>query len=329
MDLGRDLDSTLFYGPIKYIQKMLSNYELLFKEVPKEYQSPLDRGDHPELDISPELDEDGKAMYLSMIGALQWAVSLGRYDIATAVMTMSRFRAAPRKGHLERLKRMYGYLRRFNKGSIRVRTETPNYANLPPYTHDWTYSVYGDVKEVIPDDLPTPLGKPVILTTYIDANLYHDFTTGRSVSGVLQLVNQTPIEWISKRQDTVETATYGSELVAARLATDKSIDLRLTLRYLRVPIIGPTIMFGDNMSVVISATVPHSTLAKRHNALSYHRVREAIAAGITRLYHIDGTTNLADILTKHLGYQQAWPLIKDMLFWRGPITVKEKSPVTA
>jgi hypothetical protein len=81
-------------------------------------------------------------------------------------------------------------------------------------------------------------------------------------------------------------------------------------------------MFGDNMSVVISTTVPHSTLAKRHNALSYHRVREAIAAGIARLYHIDGTTNPADILTKHLGYQQAWPLIKDLLFWRGPITAK-------
>ena len=45
--------------------------------------------DHPELDLSPELDEDGIAKYQSLIGSLQWAVSLGRLDITTAVMTMS------------------------------------------------------------------------------------------------------------------------------------------------------------------------------------------------------------------------------------------------
>ena len=49
-----------------------------------------------------------------MIGALQWAVSLGRFDIHTAVMTMGSFRVAPREGHLQRLKRVYGYLRKYN-----------------------------------------------------------------------------------------------------------------------------------------------------------------------------------------------------------------------
>ena len=75
------------------------------------------------------------------------------------------------------------------------------------------------------------MGKEVILTAYVDANLYHDLTTGRAVTGVLHLVNQTPIDWYTKRQATVETATYGSEFVAARIATDQVIDLRLTLRY--------------------------------------------------------------------------------------------------
>ena len=72
--------------------------------------------------------------------------------------------------------------------------------------------------------------------------------TGRAVAGVLHLINGTPIDWFSKRQDTLETATYGSEFVAARIATGQIIDLRSTLRYLGVPIKGKAYMFGDNQS---------------------------------------------------------------------------------
>jgi hypothetical protein len=56
----------------------------------------------PETDMSDFLHPDGVQQYQSLIGAMQWAVSIGRFDITTAVMTLSGFRAAPRKGHLER-----------------------------------------------------------------------------------------------------------------------------------------------------------------------------------------------------------------------------------
>ena len=69
--------------------------------------------------------------------------------------------------------------------------------------------------ETIPTNAPVPKGKPVRTSTFVDANLMHDFTTGRSVTGILHLLNQTPIEWFSRRQGQVETATYGSEFVAA------------------------------------------------------------------------------------------------------------------
>ena len=67
------------------------------------------------------------------------------------------------------------------------------------------------------------LGKPVILTTYVDANLYHDMLTGRSVTGGLHLVNKTPFDWHSKKQATVETATYGSKFVVARTAMEQNM----------------------------------------------------------------------------------------------------------
>jgi hypothetical protein len=113
-----------------------------------------------------------------MIGCLQWAVSLGRSDIQTATMTMSRFRAAPRQGHLDRLRQKDGYLKTFSSAAIRVRTNTPDFADLPDQEFDWCHSVYGYVEEVLPKDLPTPLGKSVTTITYKDANLYHDMMTG-------------------------------------------------------------------------------------------------------------------------------------------------------
>jgi hypothetical protein len=172
------------------------------------------------------------------------------------------------------------------------------------------------MKEELPFDMPPPLGKPVITTTYVDANLYHDYLTGRSVTGALHLVNQTPIDWYCKRQATVETATYGSEFNAARTATEQVMDMRYTLRMLGVPVID-SYMFGDNKSVHTNSTVPHSQLNKRHNALAYHRVREAIAAGVLKFFHIDGKKNPADVLSKHCGHTEAWPHLKYLLFWRG------------
>ena len=154
-------------------------------------------------------------------------------------------------------------------------------------------------------------------TTYEDANLYHDLTTGRAVTGVLHLLNGTPIDWFSKRQDTVETATYGAEFVAARIATEQIIDLRTTLRYLGVPIHGQAFMFGDNQSVITSSTIPHSRLSKRHNALSYHRVREAIVAKILSFFHIEGKKNPSDILSKHCGRPQLVDHVNPLFFQMG------------
>jgi hypothetical protein len=125
------------------------------------------------------------------------------------------------------------------------------------------------------------------------------------------------VEWFSKRQNTVEVATYGSEFVSGRIAVDQIVDLRLTLRYLGVPVDDKSYLFGDNQSVVTSSTIPTSVLNKRHNMLSYHRVREAIAAGFLSFVHIDGKRNPADILSKHPGYQEFWPHAEVLLFHRG------------
>ena len=90
----------------------------------------------------------------------------------------------------------------------------------------------------------------------MDANLHHDLGTGKAVTAVLHFLNQTPIDAYTKRQSTVETATYGSEFVAARTAVDQINVIRTTLRYLGVPIRDKSYMFGDKRSVVTSSTIP-------------------------------------------------------------------------
>jgi hypothetical protein len=76
-------------------------------------------------------------------------------------------------------------------------------------------------------------------------------------------------------------------------------------------------MFEDNESVVGSGSKVDVKLHKRHTALLFHRVREAIAAGVLEFYHIAGTINPADILRKHSGYQQVWSLLRPLMFWHG------------
>jgi len=269
------------------------------------------------MDNTELLDAEKIKLYQSLIGALQWMVTIGRFDIMTAVVTMSAFRAAPRIGHLERVKRIFGYLAKMNQAKLRVRTEEPDYSGLPNFEYDWEHTVYGAVSELLPDDASEPLGAPVTLTHFVDANLMHDLTNGRSLTGILHLINKTPIDWYSKKQATVEVATYGSEMVAMRTCVEQIIDLRATLRYLGVPVQKKSYVFGDNESVINSSAKVHAKLHKRHNMLSFHFVREAISAGYIVLTHIPGKVNPADILSKHWGFSEIWPMLKVLLFTEG------------
>ena len=119
--------------------------------------------------------------YQTIVGQLIWLSGLGRFDIAVHIMRMSRFRQQPRIGHLERLKKIIGYLAYFRHGSLRFRLHKPDYSNLPHREYDWQRIVYAGAIEEIPHDNPESRGKHVTATTYVDDNLHHDQVTGRAV----------------------------------------------------------------------------------------------------------------------------------------------------
>jgi hypothetical protein len=60
---------------------MIEQYEWMFGFKPSKYTSSLGKSDHPEIDTSAEeLFADNMKIYQSMIGSIQWAVSLSRSD---------------------------------------------------------------------------------------------------------------------------------------------------------------------------------------------------------------------------------------------------------
>lgn len=148
--------------------------------------------------------------------------------------------------------------------------------------------MYGEVKLAMPKNVPEPLGNPVKLTHYVDANLCHDLVSARALTAVLHLINQMLFDWFCKKQATVETATYGSECNDSRSAGDQIIDIRIILRYFGVPILEKSYLFRDNQSVVSNATIQHSQMNKRHHMLAYHIVREAVASNMLSFHFIDG-----------------------------------------
>jgi len=146
-----------------------------------------------------------------------------------------------------------------------------------------------------------PKGKLCTLTCFVDADHGRDQLTRRSVTGIILLLNNTPILWVSKRQNTVETSTYGSELVASRIAIEHMIAMKYCLRMLGVKLEDSSMMVGDNMAVILNTTIPSSAIKKKHQACICQKIRECLAAGFIGNGHIPSEDNVADIMTKPLG----------------------------
>ena len=119
--------------------------------------------------------------------------------------------------------------------------------------------------------------------------------------------------FFSKRQNTVETSTFGSEFVAMKQAIEMIKGLKYKLRMFGIDIMD-TKVFGDNNSVILNASVPESTLKKKHLSVNYHYVREAVAAGIALIFKVDTGLNLADLFTKLLSKEKRKELVQRILY---------------
>ncbi len=278
-------------------------------------KTPFDSNYHPELDETPLCDPLTISKYRSLIGSANWIITLGRFDIAYAVQSLARYSMGPREGHLKAMQRVFGYLRNHPDGCLMIDISDPPIRDKANISSGYNWSeFYPNACEDIPPNIPEPRGMKGKITAYVDADHARDKLTRRSVTGIVILLNNTPIAWVSRRQKTVETSTYGSELVAARIAVDMIIEMRYKLRMLGVTMEDSSYLCGDNMAVVLNTTLPSSSLKKKHQACNYHRIREAIAGQFVKFGHIDTKDNMADICTKPLPAPEFHRLASQYLF---------------
>ena len=252
-------------------------------------------GYKPEIDTTSLLEDEDASYYMQQIGVLRWMVELGRIDICTEVSMLAAFSVAPRHGHLAAVVHLYAYLKKHPRSKLIF---DPSYVDHDPHPqYDWK-DFYGDVKELIPPDLPEARGKPIQTTAHADSDHAGDLVSRRSRTGVIVFCNRAPIISYSKKQASIETSSFGSEFSAMKTAVELVEGLRYKLRMMGCVLEGPTHIKADNMSVVHNCSKPTSTLKKKSNSVAFHYVRERCAASVCSVTWISTHDNIADMFTK-------------------------------
>ena len=299
-----------------YTKAALENVEIWMKKkglrgLPTRTACVFPSGWKPELDVTPELLEEDASYYQQQIGVLRWMVELGRIDICTEVSMLAAYSACPRQGHLAAVIHLFAYLKNHSRSKMVFDPMPMDHDSHTSY--DWT-DFYQQVKELIPADAPKPRGKAVQTTCFVDSDHAGDQVTRRSRTGVLIFMGRAPIVFYSKKQGSIETSSFGSELSAMKTAVELIEGLRYKLRMMGVPLDGPTYVKADNMSVVHNCSTPSSMLKKKSNSIAYHYVRERCAAGVCSVTYVPTTDNVADMLTKSQPGEVRGRLAEQVLF---------------
>lgn len=305
-----------FMSSEKYVKEAVRNVKEWVKGKGEIFKtrapSVLPSSYRPEIDVSAYCTDEDSDFYQQQIGVLRWMVELGRVDITCETSMLAAYTAAPREGHLKALLHMYAYLATHDRSKL-VFDDSYTVITDELENQDWS-SFYPNAKEDIPTNIPEPRGRAVHMTVFVDADHAGDMMTRRSRTGVLLYVNSSPILWYSKRQNSIETSTFGSENTALKTAIELTKGVRYKLRMMGIPIEGHAHLQVDNMSVVKNMTIPESTLKNKTNAIAYHFVREAVAAGIVRIGYETSQTNLADMFTKIQNGEEKQRLVQYVLF---------------
>ena len=270
----------------------------------------------PELDVSEELSPSDASYYQSLIGILRWIVELGRVDVCLEVSMMSSHLALPRKGHMEQVMQIFGYLKKYHNMELVFDPSNPTINEQDFEKKDWTSSEFGHVKgrEELPPNMPKPRGMGYTIVAKVDVDHASDTVTRRSRTGILVYLNCSLVHWWSKKQTSIESSSFGAEFIAMKQCCEYLRGLRYKLHMMGIPCDQPSYIYGDNQSLLANTTMPDSTLKKKSQSIMYHFVREGSACGEWRTAYINTHDNEADLLTKLLpNGEKRWKFVKNLL----------------
>ena len=135
------------------------------------------------------------------------------------------------------------------------------------------------------------------------------------------------MDWLSKKQSTIETSGFGTEFCAMKHSIEALRGVSHKLCMMGVAVNGPSYVFGESILVVTNVSKPELTLSKKSDAICYHSVREALAMGEALVAHIPTRSNLDDLFTKILyGFHQRF-LVSRMLWNMYPMVECQGQPL--
>ena len=160
---------------------------------------------------------------------------------------------------------------------------------------------------------PGPRGIGFCMTAYVNADPAGNVVTQRSRTGFIIFLNNSPIYWMSKKQQSIETSSFGTEFIAMKQYTECVRGLRYKLRMMGIPCDGPSYVYGDNQSVLKNGSMTDSVSKKKSNSIAYNFVREGVAIKEWMLAYVNTKENFVDFLTKPLPDEQRMKLVRRIL----------------
>ena len=206
------------FSSSQYVQAAIENVEAHLKRfnmsLPRRASSPLKNNYRPETDISTALNMRDSAYYQSLIGVLRWIIELGRVDITSEASMMASYMASPRQGHLEQVYHRFAYLKLHHNCEMIFDPTEPEIDSSVFPEEDWSTSVYNGAKEVLPTNAPEPRGQGFVIRVFVDSDHAELELTRISRTGYIIFLNNVPIYWLSKKQSSIQTSSFGSEFLA-------------------------------------------------------------------------------------------------------------------
>jgi hypothetical protein len=206
-------------------------------KLPAVAETPMQTSYRPELDVTPELIPIETSYYQSLIGVLRWIVELGRIDICLECSMLSSRLAPPREGHLHQVFHIFAHQRKYHNLELLYDPSDPCVDDIGFELQDWTSSKFGRLQgdEELPPNMPQPRGLGFTMSAKVDADHAADTVTRRSRTGFLVRLNSSLIYWSSRKQNSVESSSFGSEFIAMKQCCEYLRGLRYKLRMIGIP----------------------------------------------------------------------------------------------
>jgi len=159
-----DLDDTWKKDKVKkaissetYIKNVISKFKTIFGNTIHEFKTPMEVTYHLELETTPFLSPKEASLYCGLIGSANRVITQGCFDIHCAVNSLSRFAMAPREGHLQAIKQVFGYLKHCNNGKLLINANMRDWSSFKQEMHNWQ-ELYPNAIEELPIGVPKAKG---------------------------------------------------------------------------------------------------------------------------------------------------------------------------